>query len=153
MFALKYLTNTITFLTLIFIILSYKYAAYTPYCAQPITKQNIMSTENTSLENVTPDGNSNTTDKMSIVKRNIYKRPLLIVAGSFFVLLVWAVAAGQSGGQPLQSSASEITEGAGAPVDYQVDTINLALTKDIFGLNSVSENDEGEKWNRIKKLI
>jgi len=41
-------------------------------------------------------------------------------------------------------SVYEITEGAVALTDFQDDSANLALTKDIFGLGAVSENDEGE---------
>merc|ERR1712238_249578 len=56
-------------------------------------------------------------------------------------------AVGQSGDQHLQSSAHEIAKDAVALVDYEVDSANLALTKDIFDfdLNSVSENDEGRQ--------
>ena len=59
-------------------------------------------------------------------------------------LLALLVVVDTSGGQYLQSSAHEIAEGAVALADYQVYSLNLALTKDIFGLGSVSENDEGK---------
>ena len=37
-----------------------------------------------------------------------------------------------------------IAEDAGALADYQADSANLALTQDILGLGSVTENDEGK---------
>ena len=54
-------------------------------------------------------------------------------------LQIWDI-----GGQHLQSSAHGIAEGAVALADSSVDSVNLALTKDIFGLGAVSENDEGK---------
>jgi len=102
-----------------------------------------MPTENTSLKNTTPVGESNTTNKMVIWQLNTCQRTFLIVAGSLLALLVLIAVAGTSGGQHLQSSAYEIAEGAMALADYQVDSANLALTKDHFGLGVVSENDEG----------
>ena len=107
-----------------------------------------MPTENTSLKNVTPAGDSNTTHEMVIGKSNTYQRPLLIVAGSLLALLVLIAVAGTSVDQHLQSSTHEITKGAEALSDYQADSANLALTKDIFG-----ESNRGKKWNRMKKLI
>jgi len=101
-----------------------------------------MSAENTSLKNVTPAGDSNTTNEMVIGKINTYQRPLLVVAGSLLALLVWIVLTGESGGQPFKSSAHENTQGVGALEDYQVDTANLVLTKDIIGVSAVSENEE-----------
>jgi len=101
-----------------------------------------MSTENTSLKNTTPTGDSNTTNKMVIGKINNYQRTFLIVAGSLLALLVLIAVAGPSGGQHLQSSTDKIAEGAVALADYQVDSTNLALTNDIFGLDAVSENDD-----------
>ena len=103
-----------------------------------------MATENTSLKNTTPAGDSNTTNEMVIGKINTYQRTFLIVAGSLLALLVVIAVAGASGGQHLQSSAYEIAEGAMALTDYQVDSTNLALTKDIFGLGAVSEYDAGK---------
>jgi len=101
-----------------------------------------MPTENTSLKNTTPAGDSSTTNEMVIGKNNTYQRTFLIVAGSLLALLVLIVVAGTSGGQHLESSAHEIAKGAMALVDYQVDSANLGLTKDIFGFGAVSENDE-----------
>jgi len=101
-----------------------------------------MPTENTSLKNTTPAGVSTTTIEMAIGKINKYQRSFLIVAGSLLALLVLIAVAGTSGGQHLQSSAHEIARGAGALADYQLDSANLALTKDIFGLGA-AENDEG----------
>ena len=104
-----------------------------------------MSTENTSLKNVTPAEDSNITNKMVVGKSNTYQRPLLIVASSLLALFVWIAVAGTSGGHYLQSSVHEIAKGAVALADYQVDSTNLVLTKDIFGLGVVSEEDDGSK--------
>jgi len=104
-----------------------------------------MPTEHTSLKNTTPAGDSDATNKMVIGKINTYQRTFLIVAGSLLALLVVIAVADTSGGHQLQSAAHEITEGAVALADYQIDSANLALTKDIFGLGAVSENDEGLK--------
>eukprot|EP00751_Fragilariopsis_kerguelensis_P046009 CAMPEP_0170996812 /NCGR_PEP_ID=MMETSP0736-20130129/12469_1 /TAXON_ID=186038 /ORGANISM="Fragilariopsis kerguelensis, Strain L26-C5" /LENGTH=119 /DNA_ID=CAMNT_0011423347 /DNA_START=122 /DNA_END=484 /DNA_ORIENTATION=- len=101
-----------------------------------------MPTETTSLKNTTPVGDSNATNEMIIGESNTYQRTFLIVAGSLLALLVLIVVAGTSGGQQLQSSAHEIAESAVALADYQVDSANLALTKDIFGLDAVSKNHE-----------
>jgi len=103
-----------------------------------------MPTENTSLKNTAPAGDFNTTNAMVIGKTNTYQRTFLIVAGSLLALLVVIAVAGTRGGQHLQSSAYEITKGAVALADYQVDSANLALTKDIFGSGVVSENEEGK---------
>jgi len=101
-----------------------------------------MPTENTSLKNTTPAGDSNTTNEMVIGKINTYQRTFLILASSLLALLVLIAVVDTSGGQHLQSSAHEITNGAVALADYQVNSANLALTKDIFGLGA-AENDEG----------
>merc|ERR1712161_169747 len=102
-----------------------------------------MPTENTFLKNTTPAGDSNTTKKMVIGKINNYQRSFLIVAGSLLALLVLIAVAGKSGGQHLQSFVHEFTKGSGSLADYQVHSANLVLTKDIFGMGAVSENDEG----------
>jgi len=102
-----------------------------------------MPTENTSLKNTTPAGDSNTTNELVIGKMNNYQRTYLIVAGSLLALFVVITVTGTSSGQHLQSSAYKIAEGAVALVDYQVDSSNLAHAKDIFSLDVVSENDEG----------
>jgi len=99
-----------------------------------------MSTEHTFLKNTTLAGDSNTTNEMVIGKINTYQRTFLIVAGSLLALLVLVAVAGTDGGQHLQSIAHEISEGAATLADYQVDSANLALTKDIFGLNSVYDD-------------
>jgi len=96
-----------------------------------------MPTENTSLKNTTPAGDSNTTNEIVIMKINTYQRSFLIVAGSLLASLAVIAVTGTSGGQHLQSSAHEITERAVALADYQVVSANLALTKDIFGLDAV----------------
>jgi len=103
-----------------------------------------MSTENTSLKNVTLAGDFNLPNAMVIGKSNTYQRTFLIVAGSLLALLVLIAVAGTSGEQHLQSSAHEIAEGGVVLADYQVNSANLALTKDIFGLDSVSTNDDSK---------
>ena len=103
-----------------------------------------MPTENTSLKNTTPTGDSNTINRMVIGKSNTYQRTFLIVAGSLLAVLVLIAVAGTSGGQHLQSSVLEIAKGAVVLADYQADSANLALTTDIFGFGVVSENDEGK---------
>jgi len=100
-----------------------------------------MPTENTTLKNTTPAGDSNTTNEMDIGKINTYQRTFLIVASSLLAVFVLIAVAGKLGGQHLQSSVNGIAEGAGSLADYQVDSVNLALTKDIFGLGSVSEKE------------
>ena len=95
-----------------------------------------MPTEDTSLKNTTPAGDSNTTNEM-VGKINTYARTFLIVAGSLLILLVLIAVQGTSGGQHLQSSAHEITEGTVALAEYQVNSANLAHTKDIFGVGAV----------------
>ena len=125
-------------------ILFYKYVVYIPFCTQATTRQLIMPTENTSLKNVTPAGDSNTTDGTVIRKSNTYQRPFLIVAGSLLAVLVLIAVTGQNGGQHLQSSAHEITEGVSALADYQVDTTNLAHNINIFAMGVFSANEEGE---------
>ena len=112
-----------------------------------------MPTESTSLKNVTPTGDSNTSNEMVIEKKNTYQRPLLIVGGSLLALLVWIAVAGTGGGQHLQSSTHKIAESAMALADYQVDSANLPLTKDIFGIDAMSQIEEGTIKNRVKKLI
>jgi len=112
-----------------------------------------MPTENTSLKNAAPTGDSNTTHDVIIGKSNTYQRPLLIVAGSLLALLVWLAVTGKSGRQYFKSSVQEMHEGAVALADYQVDSTNLALTKDIFGLGAVSENDKVNCENDIGCLI
>ena len=111
-----------------------------------------MSTENTSLKNTTPAGDSNSSNKVVIGKINNYQRTFLIVAGSLLALLVLIAVAGPIRGQHLQSSSDKIAEDAVALADYQVDSANLALTKDIFGMGAISENEEGWIINKIKKI-
>jgi len=94
-----------------------------------------MPTENTSLKITAPAGDSTTTNDMVNGKITTYQHTFLIVAGSLLALLVLIVVAGTSGGQHLQSSANDIAKDAVALADYQVDSANLALTKDIFGID------------------
>jgi len=102
-----------------------------------------MPTENTSLKNTTPARDSNTSTEMVIEKINTHQRSFLIIAGSLLTLLVLIAVASTSGGQHLQSSVHEITEGTLSLADYQVDSTNLALTMDIFGVGAVAKNEEG----------
>jgi len=97
-----------------------------------------MPTENTSLKNITPAGDSNSANEMVIGKVNTYQRSCLIVAGSLLALLVLIAVAGTSGGQHSQLSTYEITEGGVSLADYLVDSANLALTKDIFRMSANS---------------
>ena len=92
-----------------------------------------MITENTSLKNTAPAGDSNTTNEEVVGKINTYQRTSLIVAGSLHALLVLIAVAGTSGGQYLQLSTHEITEGAVALADSS----NLALNSNIFCLGDV----------------
>jgi len=108
-----------------------------------------MSTENTSLKNTTPAGDSNTTNEMVIGKINTSQRTLLIVAGSLLALLVLVAVTGTSGGQHLQSSVNDIAEGAGALADYQEDSANFALITDIFGSGANYDDhldDDSYSW-------
>jgi len=79
----------------------------------------------------------------------------LIVAGSLLALLVLIAVAGTSGGQHLQSSAHKIAEGVVALADYQIDSANLALTKDNFNGFKISEegngNSNGKKSRELKQ--
>jgi len=130
-----------------FLILFYKYVVYSLFCAQTTTKQLKMPTENTSLKNITPAGDCNSTAGTVVGKSNTYQRPFLIVANSLLVVLVLIAVAGKSGGQHLKSSAYEFAEGTSALTDYHVDSTNLATIDNIFGFGAVSENDEGNCRN------
>merc|ERR1711865_448471 len=84
---------------------------------------------------------------MVIEKGNTYQRSYLIVAASLLSLLVLIVVAGTSGGQHLQSSANEFAKDAVTVADYPADSAMSALTKDVFGVGAVSENEEGGTCN------
>mmetsp|Transcript_28085 Transcript_28085/g.30273 ORF Transcript_28085/g.30273 Transcript_28085/m.30273 type:complete len:124 (+) Transcript_28085:57-428(+) len=100
-----------------------------------------MNTETYQNKKITTAGDSNSkTGELNVGKSNTYQRPIFIIAGSLLALLVWIAVLGKSVGQDFKSSAQEITEGTSALVDYQVDSANLALTKDIFDLDA----DEGK---------
>eukprot|EP00751_Fragilariopsis_kerguelensis_P009472 CAMPEP_0170805276 /NCGR_PEP_ID=MMETSP0733-20121128/31279_1 /TAXON_ID=186038 /ORGANISM="Fragilariopsis kerguelensis, Strain L26-C5" /LENGTH=135 /DNA_ID=CAMNT_0011159637 /DNA_START=101 /DNA_END=509 /DNA_ORIENTATION=+ len=102
-----------------------------------------MPTEHTHFKNATRVRDSTSTDETVVIGKGCtYQRPLLIVACSLLASLVLIAVAGPNGGQHLQLSTNEITEGAKALADYQVDSANLALTKDIYGLAANSENDK-----------
>mmetsp|Transcript_65324 Transcript_65324/g.73144 ORF Transcript_65324/g.73144 Transcript_65324/m.73144 type:complete len:133 (-) Transcript_65324:39-437(-) len=104
-----------------------------------------MSTENTSLKNVTPAGDSHTTNETVIGKSNPSQRPLLIVVSSLLALLVLIAVAGNNDGPYFKSSAQESAEGAGALADYQVDTAILAVTQDIFSMGEGNNDDDDDK--------
>jgi len=93
-----------------------------------------MTTENTSLNHTTPAGDSNTTNGMVIRKINTYQKTFLIVAGSLLAMLVLIAVAGHSGGGGDQYlTVTEIAKGGASTLaEYQVDTTNSALAKDIF---------------------
>merc|ERR1711865_1246680 len=83
------------------------------------------------------------TNEMVIGKSNTYQRTFLIVASSLLAMLVLIVITGTSGGQHLTSSAAKIAEvGADALAEYQGDSTNYALTKDMFGMGAVAENEK-----------
>ena len=112
-----------------------------------------MPTENTSLNITTPAGDSVTTHEMVIGKSNTYQLTFLIVATSLLAMLVLIVITGTSGGQHLTSSAAKIAEGgADALSEYQGDSTNYALTKDMFGMGAVAETEKSELINSRKKL-
>jgi len=103
-----------------------------------------MSTENTSLKDTTPAGDSTTINELVIRKIDTKQHTFLIVACSLLAFLVLIAVAGTSGGQFLTLSATEIAKGStGALAEHQVDTTNSGFTMDIFGLNDLSKNDEG----------
>jgi len=108
-----------------------------------------MSTENTSLKNTTPTGDSNTTNEMVMGKITNYQRTFLIVAGSLLALLVWIAATGKNGGPLFKSSTHEITKGASALLDYQADPANSALKNDVF--ISYESDEEGNGKSNGKK--
>jgi len=103
-----------------------------------------MNAETYQNKKITTAGDYNSkTDGMIIGKSNAYQRPFFIVAGSFLACVL-VVLVGKYDDQHFNSPIKEIAEGASALVDYQVDNTNLALAKDIFGMNNaVSDNVEG----------
>jgi len=103
-----------------------------------------MNTETYQNKKITTAGDSNSkTGELNVGKSNTYQRPIFIIAGSLLALLVWIAVLGKSVGQDFKSSVHEIAKGAVVLADYQADSANLALTKDIFGLGAFSECDEG----------
>ena len=103
-----------------------------------------MPNENTALKIVTPVGYFNTTDEIVVMNGNTYQHQFLIIAGSLLASLVLIAVACKNGSQHFESSAQEIVEFGGALADYQVDTVNSALTKNIFGLVTAFEIEEGK---------
>eukprot|EP00751_Fragilariopsis_kerguelensis_P017217 CAMPEP_0170848622 /NCGR_PEP_ID=MMETSP0734-20130129/9489_1 /TAXON_ID=186038 /ORGANISM="Fragilariopsis kerguelensis, Strain L26-C5" /LENGTH=114 /DNA_ID=CAMNT_0011218069 /DNA_START=187 /DNA_END=531 /DNA_ORIENTATION=- len=82
-----------------------------------------MPTENTSFQNTTPAGDSNTTPEMVIAKSKTYQRQFLIaVAGSSLALFLLFAVACKTAGYSLTYTGG--LDGS--------DTANLALTEDIF---------------------
>jgi len=75
-----------------------------------------MNADTYQNKNITPAGDSNTSDDSVIVKgKNTYQSRFLIVAGSLLALLVVIAIAGPSGGQYLKSSIPDVmVEGTGA---------------------------------------
>ena len=102
-----------------------------------------MLNEHTSLKNTTPAGDSNTLNEVVIGKINTYQRQFLIVAGSLLVYSALIAVASKTAGYSLVYTGG-LAKGAGVQADYQVDSANSALTKDIFGLGAISENDGGK---------
>ena len=92
----------------------------------------MLSTENTHLKNITPAA-EDSNPSVEIGHVTTYQRPLLIGAGSLIALLVWIAVSGKSGGHQLTPSAFEIVEDADTLANYQVDTAQSVLIKDIFG--------------------
>jgi len=113
-----------------------------------------MPTDNTSLKNIALAGDSNTTTEMVIGKINTYQRTFLIVAGSLLVYSVLIAVASKTAGYSLVYTGG-LAEGAVALADYQVDSANLALTKDIFnGFKNDEEsngNINGKKSRELKQ--
>jgi len=112
-----------------------------------------MPTENTSLKNTTPTGDSNTTNKMVIGKDSTYQRKFLILTGSLLALLVWIAVTNNNNGRHFNPSLHEIAEGADALADYQVDTVDLALAKDIFGFGANSQTEAESHVQTFKQEL
>jgi len=91
-----------------------------------------MLTENTSLKNITPTGDSNTTHEMVIGKSNTYQRHfLIVVACSALALQVLFAVAWKTAGYSLVYTR----------VLDESDSTNYALTKELFDFGA-AENDE-----------
>eukprot|EP00751_Fragilariopsis_kerguelensis_P042358 CAMPEP_0171001994 /NCGR_PEP_ID=MMETSP0736-20130129/15866_1 /TAXON_ID=186038 /ORGANISM="Fragilariopsis kerguelensis, Strain L26-C5" /LENGTH=121 /DNA_ID=CAMNT_0011430141 /DNA_START=210 /DNA_END=575 /DNA_ORIENTATION=- len=97
-----------------------------------------MPNENTSLKIVTPDEDHNTTHDIVIGKCYTFQRSLLIVTSSLLALLILVAVAGKTAGYSIVYTGG-FAESAGGLTSNQVDTANLALTKDVFGLGDKSE--------------
>ena len=87
---------------------------------------------------------------MVVGKSNTYQRTFLIVADSLLALLVLIVVVGTNDNQHLPLSVHEITEGAMALADYQVDSAHLALINDIFGFGAIFLKKKSKKWNETE---
>ena len=79
-----------------------------------------------------------------MVQSTTYQRSFLIGAGFLLTLLVWIAVSDKSGGHQLTPSVYEIVEGWNTLTDYQVDTAQSVLIKDIFGVDTVSKNQKGK---------
>ena len=108
-----------------------------------------MLNENTSLKNVAPVGDSNTTHEVIMGKSKTYQRPLLIVAGYLLALLVWIAVTGKSDGQYFKSSVQEMPVGAVELSDYQVDAANLELARK---LKKKTRKGQKSKKNQAQKV-
>ena len=75
--------------------------------------------QNTSLENTTPAGDSNTTNEMIVRKINTYQHTFWIVASSLLALLVLLTVKGTRGGHHLQLPLQDIAESAVVFVDLK----------------------------------
>merc|ERR1712238_550255 len=93
-------------------------------CYTQSIHQDTMNLDTYQNKKVITAGDSNSKNEdMNAGKSSIYQRPFLIAAGSLLASLLLVLVA-----------KKEIAEGAGALASNQVDTTNLALAKDIFGL-------------------
>ena len=81
---------------------------------------------------------------MVIGKGNIYQHSFLIVTSSLLALLVLVAVTGKWGGHHSNLSAHEFDKAASVLADYQAETANSALVKDIFGISAVSEIEDGK---------
>jgi len=101
-----------------------------------------MPTENTSLKNITPTGDFNSTDKLNIGKSSIYRHPFFIVAASLLAWLVLVAVAGKGGVHYSPSSAYGSDAGTLEVANYVATIDKSALMMDIFGTNANSEKEE-----------
>jgi len=114
-------------------------------------RQDTMNSETYQNKKVITAGDSNSkSEDMDTGKSSIYQRPFLIVAGSLLASLALVAVTGKSVGHHFKLFANEIPEGAGALANNQVDTTNLALAQDIFGITAIFKNEDGLGCNHKK---